>query len=221
MSFDSDSSAIVVDTGASTTISYDKEDFITYHTAKSSHQVSGIASGLTIQGTGTIEWPVITSSGLKVCMTINNAFHCPTCPVRLLSPQQLALQSKDSLAGFFCLGATTILRWDHHIKMIQYNPYNNLPTFYTAEDVTSYNAFIAATRSPSTAPTEHCSKKQKTIKSARELCPLNEDSNRSRQIATTNNSPPQLYPSSYPNLNKDQLFWMEWHNRLGHLTHKR
>jgi hypothetical protein len=45
---------------------------------------------------GTIKWTVNKDSGISLDIIIPNAYHVPNAPVRLLSPQHWAQQSKDN-----------------------------------------------------------------------------------------------------------------------------
>ena len=81
---------LVFDSGASCTISPSESDFYgTIHKVQNT-KISGIADGLEIKGTGTVEYTLKDDSGNDVRVRIKNALYIPQCPVRLICPQQLA-----------------------------------------------------------------------------------------------------------------------------------
>eukprot|EP00957_Ditylum_brightwellii_P147325 11218305-Ditylum_brightwellii.AAC.1 len=61
-------------------------------------KVQGLGS-MQIIGKGTVHYYVNDDNGNKVQILISNVYHIPSLPVRLISPQQLAKQSGDPLAG--------------------------------------------------------------------------------------------------------------------------
>ena len=140
--FDTDSVPIVVDTGASESISMHRDDFVHYEPVKNVN-VRGIASGLQVQGVGTIRWVVKNDQGETTEMFCHNALHIPKCPVRLLSPQRLADTSDDEYSGFFILKKFSIIRWDNQTMIVDYNRQNNLPMFTTAEGSSKYATYLA------------------------------------------------------------------------------
>jgi hypothetical protein len=77
----------VVDTGASMTITFCRDDFISYKPLKGKHVVGGLAHGSPVVGTGIVEWHVEVND---VVVPIKlNALHVPAATQRLLDPQQL------------------------------------------------------------------------------------------------------------------------------------
>ena len=88
-SFDTDSSPILADTGASFSYTFDKNDFISYK------PYNGVVSGLgdaKIIGIGTVQWRIIDDAGDIVPITIYNCYHIPDINIRLLSPQMFFRQ---------------------------------------------------------------------------------------------------------------------------------
>jgi hypothetical protein len=86
--FDSDSIPIIVDSGATETLSNSKHDFVSYTPYTTPRMVTGITSGLSLEGHGTISWQVVNDLGIVVPLIIHNAQYVPQLPTRLLSPQQ-------------------------------------------------------------------------------------------------------------------------------------
>ena len=84
-SFDTDSKPILVDTGASFSLSPCRDDFINYKKCES--EVSGLGK-VKIIGKGTLHWPIVTDERKTVTLTVHNCYHVPEIPVRLFSPQK-------------------------------------------------------------------------------------------------------------------------------------
>jgi hypothetical protein len=147
---------IIVDSGASVTLSPHKEDFIGSITPCQPTTVKGIGSGLAIKGIGTVRY--ITPCGVDIRV---QAIYVPDCPVCLLSPQQLAA---DLQAQFIIEpasdyeGARCTLAFPHkyviqddtmscshspdtlHTVHLPIDPKLNLPVLFTAPGVNSYTS---------------------------------------------------------------------------------
>jgi hypothetical protein len=105
------SKAICIDTGASLCISNDKRDFITYHQV-TNQIISGISSGLKIEGRGTLRWLIRDDLGNDVILHISDALHVPNVPnvpLCLLCPQQVAKQTGKRNDGFHAGGTNGVL----------------------------------------------------------------------------------------------------------------
>jgi hypothetical protein len=77
---------LIFDTGASTTITPFKEDFITFQQDNGNSRLQGITGSTVCQGKGVIELSIIADDG--TCKIINtNALYVPEAKVRLLSVQ--------------------------------------------------------------------------------------------------------------------------------------
>jgi hypothetical protein len=124
------SAPICIDTGASATISNHKDDFVQLRQIKNLN-LQGIATGLPIEGIGTLHWKIATDSGNNVIMQIRNALYVPTCPMNLLSPQQLAQQTRCSGDGFNALANIGCLKFAGHSRTVLLEPSSNLPILHT------------------------------------------------------------------------------------------
>jgi len=74
MDFAPGSIAICIDTGASSSISNDREDFITFQQV-TDQVISGISSGLKVEGRGTLHWIIRDDNGDDVVLHISNALY--------------------------------------------------------------------------------------------------------------------------------------------------
>jgi hypothetical protein len=123
------SKAIFIDTGASTSISNDKRDFITFNPI-TNQTISGIGSGLNIEGCGTILWTITDDEGKKINLYISNALYVPNIPICLLCPQQVAKQTNNPNDVFTAGGLFGTLQYDGFVRTVQYNGRNGLPLIF-------------------------------------------------------------------------------------------
>jgi len=138
--FDSDAVEAILDTGCSTTISFELNDFIDYKPMKGKVEGLGVHN---IVGTGTIKYTVLDDNGDKVNLLIKNAIHVPTMDVRLISLQQIAQQSDDCKAGGDIRADACYLRWNGLLKTVPYQAGSNLPILYTLPGGKIAEAYIA------------------------------------------------------------------------------
>jgi hypothetical protein len=121
---------ICIDSGASLTVSNNKDDFLCLRPITDQH-LSGIATGLPISGIGTLKWTVLTDSGVAVALRITQALYVPACPMNLLSSQHLAQQTKGLQDGFKISSSTGTLTFSGHTRTVLLDRQSNLPIFYT------------------------------------------------------------------------------------------
>ena len=87
-----------------------------------------------IEGKGTVSYNIIDDNETPTTIIINNVYHVPKMDIRLISPQQLAKQSRDPNAGLLVSKHICRLLWDFHTKTLKYNEHSNLPIIYTTPD---------------------------------------------------------------------------------------
>jgi hypothetical protein len=119
--------AICIDTGASCSISNNISDFITFAPSSQSTVLKGISSGLSILGTGTIQWTILNDDGDEVTLHIHNCLFVPDAPMCLLNPQHMAQITNCSTDGFHSKGSHGILTFSSFQRIVHYNHNNNLP----------------------------------------------------------------------------------------------
>ena len=92
VSFDTDSETIVIDTGASSAMSMEYDDFIELNP----HQdhINGLGN-IPVEGKGTLKWNIQNTDGSIEPIIIRNAIYAPKLPIRLMSPQQFVRQQID------------------------------------------------------------------------------------------------------------------------------
>ena len=128
VNFDSDAVEAILDSGCSTSISFERNDFINYKPMNGKVEGLGVHN---IVGTGTIKYTVLDDNGDKVNLLVKNAIHVPTMDVRLISLQQIAQQSDDPSAGGDVRANACYLRWNGLLKTVPYQSGSNLPILYT------------------------------------------------------------------------------------------
>ena len=122
---------LVLDSGASVTLTPNRNDFCTYQRMKG--QVKGLGT-MRIVGKGTVKYTVRSITGTPVTLLITNVYHVPDLPIRLVSPQQLVRQYKKR----YNLPAECVIRPDstklllnNNIFKINYDAKSNLPIWKT------------------------------------------------------------------------------------------
>jgi hypothetical protein len=126
------SKAICIDTGASSCISNDKHDFITYYPV-TDQVISGISSGLKVEGRSTLRWIIRDDNGNDVILHVSDALHVPKIPLCLLCPQQIAQQTGKSNDGFLAGGVNGVVTYDGFVRTVPYNGRNGLPLLFAAD----------------------------------------------------------------------------------------
>ena len=96
----SDDSLIVLDSGCSMAITPNINDFLNGTCEPQDGTVSGIGSGLTAEGMGTIQWSLTDTKGQIATLELQ-CLCVPKAPCRLLPPQQLGAHKVNphSLSG--------------------------------------------------------------------------------------------------------------------------
>ena len=127
--FDSDSSAIIFDTGASLSISNDKNDFVELEPY--SANVSGLGD-MNIKGKGTIKWRILDDHGEEWTIMAKNSYYAPDLRAKLFSPQQFCAQFGPKVDTYFKGdGKHFFMKWKHNSLTLPYCKHTNLPIAYT------------------------------------------------------------------------------------------
>mmetsp|Transcript_21887 Transcript_21887/g.31387 ORF Transcript_21887/g.31387 Transcript_21887/m.31387 type:complete len:702 (-) Transcript_21887:158-2263(-) len=92
--FDADSSQLLVDNCASSSITNSLADFVKppRHSNKCIQGINGIVTALQI---GTVEWDILDDTGKRHTLRLPGTYFVPNSPHRLLSPQHWAQTAKD------------------------------------------------------------------------------------------------------------------------------
>jgi hypothetical protein len=135
---------LVIDSGASVTISPYLTDFIDVLRPVQNVAIQGIASGLQVQGIGTLQYKYYNDSGTLQTLTIHDALYVPKCTARLLCPRQLGQATGSPNDGFQCLVDKGILTYQGQITTVSYEPLSKLPVLYTAPGMETYHRFCTS-----------------------------------------------------------------------------
>jgi len=120
---------VVLDTGASFSLTSFKDDFVTPIVSTSSKEMKGIAESLRIQGVGTVSWPIRDVFGRTWTIT-TQVFFVPDADIQLFSPQRL-FQEKQSSRCVIDHLKTSLGLPDGGTLEFPYCPSNNLPLMVT------------------------------------------------------------------------------------------
>jgi hypothetical protein len=80
---------LILDTGASVTITPFCSDFVTPLHSVQHITIKGIASGLKAEGVGGVSYTFVNDSGNEQTLTLQNCLYVPQCVVRLICPRQI------------------------------------------------------------------------------------------------------------------------------------
>lgn len=100
---------LILDTGASISISPYKTDFITPIKPVQQVKIKGIASGLNVEGIGDISYTFFNDNGEKQKLLLQGCLYVPQCSVRLICPRQIGAETGHPEDGFNAKHANPIL----------------------------------------------------------------------------------------------------------------
>ena len=121
--------SVIWDTGATRPVSAYKGDFVgELSIPKAPLRLGGIASGLAVEGIGTVHWTFLSDDGRLLHLHLN-AYYVPQCTQRLLSPQQIFSKEQGFTGQFVTLDDYAQLLIDGKPPLTIYNdPVNEMPT---------------------------------------------------------------------------------------------
>ena len=146
--FPSTALQLILDTGVSVSVSPDRADFVgpISHVQHTTSQ--GIASGLPIAGTGTVQYTCQDDSGQLITITVPDVLYVPSCPARLICPRQL-LQALPKPATASVTTVSTVLAFSGRTITVPYDSQSHLPILWTSAHLQAYHNFCQV-RSPAT-----------------------------------------------------------------------
>jgi hypothetical protein len=134
---------LVIDTGASISVTPYKTDFIGKIKPTQQVQIQGIASGLNVMGYGSVQYSFYNDAGVLQTLSLDQCLYVPHCTARLLCPRQLSSSSKNQTDGFFAGGQHGTLTYEGHTTTVPYDSLSALPILYTAPGIASFKCFCA------------------------------------------------------------------------------
>ena len=233
LSFDSDSYQIMVDNGASYSISNNLDDFIEPPT-KIGPKIKGFAGSQTRSLIGTVQWHITDDEGTTHSIILPNTSYVPTADIRMLSPQHWAQVTND-LRGTMCVtyGDCFLLKWDkkRFRKTIPISPsttrnvgimrsacgnnfHQSLCNQFEADSPTlAFSSTIDFNTDAATAPDTNITESmQQNIRSANHC----EESTQHPLLITFKDELDKL--EKHPTFNDNNQEYMHWHYRLNHAS---
>jgi hypothetical protein len=191
---------LVIDTGASISITPYKTDFTNEIKPTQSVQIKGIASGLNVMGYGPVQYSFYNDSGLLQTLHIKHCLYVPHCTTRLLCPRQLSSYTKIPSDGFFAGGTHGTLTYEGKTTTIQYDALSALPILYTASGIKSFQHF--------------CAQHGMLTNSPDKVLPSNSSTAALSHQDQYNKTPPPLF--EHQNLSPRQRQKLQLHERCAH-----
>ena len=147
--WDSDGQPLMVNNGASASITPHLADFISPPKPINS-KVKGIGGHAQATYKGTLQWKIQDDQGQSHRFTLPNSYYVATAPSRILCPQHLAQTAKDNYPLPLGTGEVTgdeyiQLFWDQrkYVKTIKLDPRRNIGMTHTAPGIHRYTDFLA------------------------------------------------------------------------------
>ena len=147
--WDSDGQQLMVENGASASITPHLTDFISPLKPINS-KVKGIGGHAQATYKGTFQWRIQDDQGRSHRFTLPNSYYVATAPSRILCPQHLAQMAKDNHPLPLGTGEVTgdeyiQLFWDQrkYVKTIKLDPRRNTGMTHTAPGIHKFKDFLA------------------------------------------------------------------------------
>jgi hypothetical protein len=132
---------LIIDTGASISLTPHATDFITPIRPVQNIQIKGIASGLSVKGVGDISYQFRNDMGELQTMILRDCLYVPQCVVRLLCPRQIGAETKNPEDGFNAKHINPVLTVNGKQTTIKYDSLSQLQLLFTAPGITSYQRY--------------------------------------------------------------------------------
>ena len=205
---------IVVDTGASRSLSPRREDFVTY--SPMSSKLTGIGSATNVVGKGTVRWEVTDQFGVTHEI-LAEAYHVPSASIRLYSPQAhfqkldggKLIVTKDECRLF--LPSHRKNESTNSELSFPFHPKSNLPCMLRSDHPNFFKAMFAV--GPSVRQEDHVFA---SVDHLRRVPAVEEV-----ETYPDNEYRAFLLEEDNLNLNAAQMELLMWHFRLGHVGMER
>jgi hypothetical protein len=144
---------LILDTGASISITPFKCDFITPIRPVQHVNIKGIAAGLTAAGVRDIAYSFINDAGETQQLLLRNCLYVPSCAMCLVCPRQIGSTTGNQTDGLLATHSTTTLFVHGHPTTVRYDPISQLPILFTKPGIDSYIQFCEYLHRLSAVPT--------------------------------------------------------------------
>ena len=147
--FDTDSIFLAMDTCASVTMTFAKDDFLSPLEPPSIHHIQGAGGLVEVKGVGTIKYVIQDDEGVNHDLIIKNALYVPTLPFRLFSINQFSQQNEPSQfsegTGIFSFGWHSKFLWNNkqNCKTIIHPEGVRIPLMRVGVGNSKYTSFLA------------------------------------------------------------------------------
>lgn len=146
--FTPDEVSFVVDTGASITITHNKQDFVSPIRCIQPTTLQGITFGLSVEGIGDAEY-VFRMDNQHVSILLRNVLYIPSCSIQLLCPRHLTENTQHRQDGFNSLRDHGVLTCHGQVITVPYHKGTGLPILTTASGTDAFDNFCSAYASSS------------------------------------------------------------------------
>jgi hypothetical protein len=152
--FDSDSFDILVDGGATASISNCLGDFIRPPTT-TNIRIKGFNGTYSAARVDTVQWPILDDQGVKHVLQIPDTYFVASCPMRLLSPQHYSQQINDHRGTYSTNFGDQVVFVFHQKKFqvtIPLNPSSNVGIIRSAPGQQVFSCFVEDAKPPKEPP---------------------------------------------------------------------
>jgi hypothetical protein len=152
--FDSDSYDILVDGGATASISNYLDDFVTPPT-KTIIRIKGFNGNSSTARIGTVKWPILDDNGARHVLHIPDTYYVASCPMCLLSPQHYSQQIQDHRGTYstnYGDQALFVFHGGQFQATLSLSPTTNVGIIRSAPGHCVFSCFVEADNPPPGAP---------------------------------------------------------------------
>jgi len=140
--FSSDMVPLILDTGASVSISPCRTDFISPIRPAQHITIKGIASGLNVAGIGNMAYTFINDAGDTQTITLKNSLYVPQSAVHLICPRQIGASTGHHADGLYATATRSHLIVEGQLTTLAYDHLSQLPVLFTKPGITTYLNFV-------------------------------------------------------------------------------
>jgi hypothetical protein len=134
---------LIIDTGASITVTPYKTDFVSTIRPVQAVEIKGIAAGLQVKGFGDVSYSFYNDDRELQTMVLRNYLYVPQCTARLLCPRQIGIETGNPMDGFNSISDKSILTVQGKTTTMHYDRVSQLPILYTGSGMTTFHRFCA------------------------------------------------------------------------------
>jgi hypothetical protein len=151
----SDDMLIVLNSGCTCAITFDKDDFVGQIRPVQDVELQGISSGLRVAGVGQVNWMLLNEFGHRTTIPLT-CLYAPDATTRLLPPQQIATRNGASNANgsWVGYGNDALVFYEGDCIKFPYHEGSNPPVAKLAPGISKFEAFHASTMLPSSTATQ-------------------------------------------------------------------